>query len=200
MIGPSSQSGVLFSIGHSNQTIEAFLTLLQHHQIQVLIDVRSSPYSRYVPHFNGHPLRLALQNTGLHYVFLGKKLGGRPEGDEFYDANDHVLYDRLSSAPFFLEGIERLRQIGKRYRVAILCSEENPAVCHRHLLIGRVLRQQGCTLLHIRGDGRLHTEAEVASQAGACSSGHSLWEEACLQPETETWKSLRPVVRPKPHR
>jgi len=41
----------IFSIGHSNQPLEAFLSLLQQHSIQVLVDVRSSPYSKYVPHF-----------------------------------------------------------------------------------------------------------------------------------------------------
>jgi hypothetical protein len=191
------QPVVLFSIGHSNQTIESFLTLLHYHQFHVLLDVRSNPYSRYVPHFNAHPLRFAIQQAGMTYVFLGKKLGGRPEGDEFYDADNHVLYDRLSSSPFFLEGIERIIHIGRKYNAVILCSEENPAVCHRHLLIGRVLRQQGCTLRHIRGDGRLQTEADLAFQESAFSSGHSLWEESLAPHEAKAWKSVQPVLRNK---
>ncbi len=60
MINGADHSVVLFSIGHSNQSIEAFLELLRQHELQVLIDVRSSPYSKYVPHFNSAFLISAL--------------------------------------------------------------------------------------------------------------------------------------------
>ncbi len=46
------QAVTVYSIGHSNQSVKAFLELLRTHGIQILIDVRSSPYSKYVPHFN----------------------------------------------------------------------------------------------------------------------------------------------------
>lgn len=197
MIDGIDQPVVLFSIGHSNQPIETFLKLLHQHKLQVLIDVRSSPYSRYVPHFNSASLGPAVQQTGIKYVFMGKKLGGRPDGDEFYDADEHVLYDRMASAPFFLEGIERIKKIGKKYRAAILCSEENPAVCHRHLLIGRVLRQQGCELIHIRGNGRLQTEEELAIHEATPSYEQSLWGEPLVQQGESAWKSIRPVLRKK---
>ncbi|HEY1352935.1 MAG TPA: DUF488 domain-containing protein [Ktedonobacteraceae bacterium] len=192
MIHETSLPAVLFSIGHSNQSIETFLSLLHQHQLQVLVDVRSSPYSRHVPHFNSNHLSLAVQQTGIKYVFLGKKLGGRPDGDEFYDADDYVLYDQMATASFFQEGLERIKNIGNRYKAALLCSEENPAVCHRHLLIGRVLRQQGCHLMHIRGNGRLQTEEELAS-----SNEQSLWGEALAHHEEKAWKSIRPVLRKK---
>jgi uncharacterized protein (DUF488 family) len=41
----------LFSIGHSHHALDAFLDLLRRHGIEVLADVRSQPYSRFVPHF-----------------------------------------------------------------------------------------------------------------------------------------------------
>jgi uncharacterized protein (DUF488 family) len=72
----------IFSIGHSNQSVEAFLSLLQQHEIQVLVDVRSSPYSKYVPHFNSTPLAATLKRTGIKYMFMGQELGGRPDGEE----------------------------------------------------------------------------------------------------------------------
>ena len=53
-----------------------------------------------------------------------------------------------------------------RFRVALLCGEEDPAHCHRRLLVGRVLAERGHELLHIRGDGRVQSEAEVAAESG----------------------------------
>src|SRR5947209_5869026 len=129
----------LFSVGHSNHPLEKFIELLRSQQIEVLADVRSHPFSRFAPHFNGPSLAGALEAAGIRYLFLGKELGGRPVGEEFYDEEGRVLYNRLAASPLFRSGVERLRSGMRRYRVALMCSEENPDVCHRHLLIGRVL-------------------------------------------------------------
>jgi len=183
----------IFSIGHSNQPIEAFLALLQQHQIQVLVDVRSSPYSKYVSQFNSATLAVAVQQTGIKYMFMGKELGGRPDGDEFYDVEGHVLYNRVAEAPFFLEGINRLKRGGRTYKVAIMCSEEDPTACHRYLLIGRVLAKQGVDLLHIRGDGHVQTAAELSPSKEIVSAQPSLWGEQLPEQEEGAWKSIRRV-------
>ena len=187
----------IFSIGHSNQSIEDFLALLKQHAIQVLVDVRSSPYSKYVVHFNSVPLATAIKKAGLKYMFMGKELGGRPDGEEFYDTDSHVLYYRVAEAAFFLDGIKRLKEGGKMYKVAIMCSEEDPTDCHRHLLIGRVLTEQGVHLLHIRGDGHLQTEQELAPPEEEVSYEASLWGESVLVKEEDIWRSIRPVSRKK---
>jgi uncharacterized protein (DUF488 family) len=165
----------IFSIGHSNQSIEAFLALLRQYQIQVLVDVRSSPYSRYVPQFNSVPLAVAVRQVGIRYMFMGKELGGRPDGGEFYDTDGHVLYNRVAEASFFLDGINRLKKGGRTYRVAIMCSEEDPTVCHRHLLIGRVLAKQGVDLRHIRGDGHMQTAEDLSPREEIVSYQPSLF-------------------------
>lgn len=187
----------IFSIGHSNQPLEAFLALLRQHAIQVLVDVRSSPYSQYVSHFNSNPLATAVKKAGIKYTFMGKELGGRPDGDEFYDDHNHVLYNLVAESSFFLNGIERLIEGGKTYRVAIMCSEEDPTSCHRHLLIGRVLTGQGVNLLHIRGDGHIQTEQELTAPQEEASYEESLWGESVPVKEEEIWRSIRPVSRKK---
>jgi hypothetical protein len=77
--------GHLFSIGHSRHPLGAFLSLLAQHGIEVLVDVRSTPYSRFSPQLAIGALRAAVTGADRDYVFLGKELGGRPEGAEFYD-------------------------------------------------------------------------------------------------------------------
>jgi len=152
----------LFTIGHSNQALDDFLGLLQLHRIEAVADVRTVPRSRYVPHFSAGPLREALTGRGIAYIPMGRELGGRPEGDEFYDEHGHVLYGGLAATPAFRSGIDRVLAGTQTSRIALLCSEEDPSRCHRHLLIGRVLRARGVALSHIRRDGRVETEVELA--------------------------------------
>ena len=157
---------VVYSIGHSNQSFEQFLGLLRMHDIQVLVDVRSAPYSRYVPHFNERELRAATLDAGLKYVYLGRELGGRPDySPELYDDDGHALYSRIAQTTFFREGIERLTNGVSQFRVAMMCSEEDPTDCHRRLLVATVLSDAGVTTRHIRGDGRLDSDADLSQPA-----------------------------------
>jgi uncharacterized protein (DUF488 family) len=182
----------IYSVGHSNHSIEAFLALLSRHGIQSLVDVRSAPYSRYVTHFNRPELEDAIERHRIRYVFLGEELGGRPIGDEFYDEHDHVLYARMAQAPFFLRGLDKLVDEGVLYRTAMMCSEEDPTGCHRHLLIARVLESRGVRVLHIRGDDRVQTEEDLRPTP-------TLWDAELSPAEEEAaWKSIRPVSRRRP--
>ncbi|SRR6266568_2729839 len=197
MTKPDTERGAppgLYSIGHSNVALEALVDLLLWHSIDVVADVRTSPRSRYVPHFDAEPLRLALSQHAIKYVSLGKELGGRPDGDEFYDEQDHVLYGRVAATQTFQDGIERILKGAKDYRVALLCSEEDPTKCHRHLLIGRVLRDHGISLLHIRGDGRVQTENDLAAMEANKRSQPTLFES---RSEERQWRSIRSVSRRK---
>jgi uncharacterized protein (DUF488 family) len=187
-------AATLFTIGHSNHPLEHFLALLRGSGVEVLADVRTSPFSKYSPHFNGEHLRQAIADAGMTYQFLGDELGGRPVGDEFYDPAGHVLYNVVAAAPFFLRGIDRLTTGIRRQRVAMMCSEEDPAVCHRHLLVGRVLAEQGVALRHIRGDGRVQDDAEV--RAADRDPQPSLFPDA----EDDSWKSIRSVLPRSPQR
>jgi uncharacterized protein (DUF488 family) len=190
--------GCLYTIGHSNHPLDTFLGLLDAHAIQVLVDVRSQPYSKYTPHFASRQLKAAVTAREILYLYLGKELGGRPNGAEFYDADGYVRYDLVAESPLFLEGIARLEQGIGKYRVAAMCAEEDPAGCHRRLLIGRVLGARGTTVLHIRADGSLQPEEEFgATDAPRHASG-----QLTLFPDVEMreWKSTRSVLRKEPPR
>ena len=155
-----------FTIGHSNHEFPAWLALLRRHAVEVVVDTRSSPYSKYVPQFDKELMQRSLEPAGIRYLFLGAELGGRPANPDYYDASGHVLYSRLRDDARFQAGIARLEGGMERYRVALVCGEEDPAHCHRRLLIGRVLIERGHTMQHIRGDGRLESDETVATEAG----------------------------------
>ena len=129
----------LFTIGHSNTPLEHFVGLLKQHAIEVLVDVRSAPRSKYVAHFDKESLQNELPGQDIKYLYLGRQLGGRPENEAIYDDQGRALYYQMAESESFLAGIQRLESWLHGFRVAIMCCEEDPEVCHRHLLVGRVM-------------------------------------------------------------
>ncbi len=146
----------IYSIGHSNVDLGGFTALLSRYEIETLVDARSQPYSRYSPHFSRDALRRAINSAGIEYVFLGDRLGGRPEGEEFY-LNGKADYDAIETAPFYLEGIEQLLQLAARSRAAFMCSEADFKKCHRYHLITRTLVRRGVRVFHILHTGEIAT-------------------------------------------
>jgi uncharacterized protein (DUF488 family) len=181
----------IFTAGHSNHSLEDFLRLLAQHGIEVVVDTRSHPYSKYVSHFNREELAAALKEAGVKYLYLGRELGGRPDEQEYFDEGGHVLYYRLAQSRLFLGGIERVEAGSRQYRVALMCSEEDPAVCHRHLLVSRVLAERGANVRHIRADGTIQDYADIKAPE---EQQLLLFDIPGLNP----WKSLRSVSRKKP--
>ena len=154
----------VFTVGHSNHALDTFLALLQKHGINEVVDVRSSPYSRYAPHFNRDVLAKTLGGVdegGIKYVFMGGELGGRPADRSCYDAHGHVCYGRLANTDLFRRGIMQTIRIANEQRAVLMCSEKEPLDCHRTLLVARVLVEQGIVAKHILADGGLeeHTAA-----------------------------------------
>jgi uncharacterized protein (DUF488 family) len=184
----------LWTIGHSNHTSEHLVELLQGAGIEVLVDVRSQPYSRFSGHFNQEALKVSLGEAGLRYLFLGRELGGRPPEPEMYDEDGHVLYGEVAKSERFRAGLERLIAGARQYRVAMMCSEENPADCHRRLLIARVLRDEGVGVTHIRGDGDLVSEVELSRDVDGPEQPTLFGE------EERPWRSIRSVSRSTPPR
>jgi uncharacterized protein (DUF488 family) len=145
-------SQVVYSIGHSNGTIERLIGLLQQHSITAVADVRSQPYSRFNPQFNREVLAGSLKGVGLEYVFLGQELGARSDDPACY-RNGRAQYALIAKAGTFQRGIERLLSGAERFRLAILCAEKEPLVCHRGILISRHLHEIGMVVRHILEDG-----------------------------------------------
>lgn len=144
----------IYTVGHSTQPFESFLSLLSKNHISAVADVRSSPYSRHAPQFNTDALKSALKENGVAYVFLGKELGARSEDESCYIDNV-VSYQKLAKTSLFLSGIRRVEDGSQRYRIALMCSERDPTECHRTILISRVLQERGAQISHILGDGTL---------------------------------------------
>lgn len=179
----------VFTIGHSNHEIDTFLGLLIKNNIQILVDVRSSPYSRYVVQYNHDAIERLLEQANVEYQYFGGVLGGKPSDPDLYDDDGRVLYDRIAGSEWFQEGIDRLIQLIRNFTVAIMCSEENPSGCHRRLLLTRVLMERGVNVMHIRGDGSTQSEVELREAEEFKKSRGQL--SMFATGESEEWKSIR---------
>ena len=144
----------IYTIGHSDHTLEAFVGLLRRHGITLVVDVRSQPYSRWAHQFNRETLVQELVNAGLAYQFMGDSLGGRPADPTLYDAGEERPdYERMEQTPVYRAGIDQLRSLIPTKRVAVMCSEGDHRLCHRHVLITQTLLDHGVQVLHIQPDG-----------------------------------------------
>lgn len=150
----------IFTIGHSNHSIERFIDLLKQHEVSAIADVRSTPMSRFAPQFNQGALRGALTGAHVKYVFLGKELGARSADPRCY-IDGKVQYRRLAQTPDFASGIARLVYGVSREKIAIMCTEKEPLECYRTVLVSRVLVDRGLQVMHILGDGSVEFHDET---------------------------------------
>jgi uncharacterized protein (DUF488 family) len=133
----------IFTLGTSNRSWEEFIHLLRAHGIEMVIDVRSFPTSKF-DHFKRESMNPSLAEAGLGYYFLGKELGGYRKGG--YEAYTRTLE--------YLVGLELLERMASRCRSAFVCAERLPWRCHRRF-IGRSLKERGWEVTHIIDEKRV---------------------------------------------
>ena len=121
------------------------------------------PYSRFSPQFNREELKQSLRACSIAYVFLGKELGARSDDPLCYD-HGKVQYDRLAHTELFQQGLTRLQDGLKKYRLAVMCAEKEPLECHRSILVSRYLVALGLDVQHIHADGKLESHADALSR------------------------------------
>lgn len=162
--GPMFEDDVrvmIYTVGHSNHPIAHFLQLLQGQGVDLLVDVRSAPYSRFNPQFLRDALAAALQEHGIDYLFLGQELGARSKDPSCYDEDGRVSYRKLAATGLFRQGIDRLLAAAKARTVAIMCAEKDPLDCHRTILVARELVRRGESVAHILASGELESHDQA---------------------------------------
>ena len=150
----------LFTIGHSNHEVKTFTSLLQKHGITAVADVRSSPYSRFLPHFNRAALKEFLASEEICYVFLGQELGARPKNRDCY-IDGKAPYEKIAETNDFQEGIQRVLKGVKKHRLALMCAEKDPLTCHRAILVCQHLRHFDLEIAHILRNGELESHSHL---------------------------------------
>lgn len=129
----------LFTIGHSNHTLEEFIFLLKTYNINVLVDIRTVPKSRHVPWFNKEALSKALNKEKIKYLHNAKLGGLRHAAKDsvntgWRNASFRGFADYMQTRDFFA-GLKELNVLlSQQNSVAIMCAEAVPWRCHRSLI------------------------------------------------------------------
>lgn len=186
----------LFSIGHGQKSTEEFVAELRSFNIQYVIDVRSSPFSKWAPQFNRGTIEQILQPFGIFYVYMGDVIGGRPLNDSCFDTEGYFDYQKMAEMPQFQSGLDRLVKANEKgCRVAIMCSESDPSQCHRSKLIGRELFfRNNIEMGHIIAVNRAKSQVEIMTEL---DRGHGNWPNGDLfsPPAPPYFKSRKPYKK-----
>lgn len=155
---------MVWTIGHSDRTVAEFITAVSAIAAGAyVVDVRSCPYSRYVPQFNREPLRAALRAAGLHYVFMGAELGAQRRELEAYELGQ-VSFTKTMQLPLFQQGMARLQKgLSLGCPLVLMCAERDPLTCHRFALVARALCAHGVQVAHLVGD-KVLTQAQAETE------------------------------------
>jgi uncharacterized protein (DUF488 family) len=143
----------ILTVGHSTRSLDELVELLRHHRVGVLVDVRTVPASRRMPHFGRASLQDSMPAHGIEYIHV-PQLGGLRKAEpesinsgwrnvSFRGYADHMQTDE------FWNGIERLTSLPSG-QPAIMCAEAVPWRCHRSL-ISDALTVRGWMVGHITG-------------------------------------------------
>lgn len=152
---------ILFSIGYGSRSGPQVLELLESHGIELVVDVRTKPYSRFRPEFGREAFEAVLGHRGLGYRFMGDTLGGRPLDPRCY-IDGKVDYTLCRATAGFQEGMaDLLRAASGPRRVCLFCSEEAPQMCHRSKMIGVAWTELGGEVRHIDVSGQLVDQRTV---------------------------------------
>lgn len=155
----------VFSIGYSAfPDLACFFSEIKKNGIQVIIDVRSAPYSQHFPQFDKKHIEAACHEQKIYYRSYAEEFGARKQ-----DLNAMYLrylsFTELSRQPAFADGCEKiLRSVAQGYCMCLMCSEADPINCHRAIVIGKALKERGLTLTHILPGGTLETQDHLESR------------------------------------
>lgn len=149
----------IYTIGHSNLSLDEFYKILKTQDITCIIDVRSLPYSKYTSQFNKESISSFLKMKGILYAHFGIEFGARRNDcliNRTIIKNRHTIHklqvDFLEGMKTsnFLRGVNRLEKaISQGFKLSLMCSEANPLECHRFAFLARYLYEHGWDVEHI---------------------------------------------------
>ena len=152
----------VYTIGHSIHSIDFFLKLLNKFDINCVIDVRSTPFSKYAPQYNISEIKKLLNSNGIYYLFMGKEFGARQTDTTLYDSNGLLNFEKVIKSNQFQFGIKRVKEgLDKGFNITFMCTEKDPIDCHRSILVGRAFHDEKFDVLNIIEDGYIQTQEEL---------------------------------------
>ncbi|MCB9811254.1 DUF488 domain-containing protein [Candidatus Nomurabacteria bacterium] len=122
----------VYTIGHSTRAISEFIQKLKEHNIEILVDIRTYPRSRFQPQYNQKALADSLSSVGVFYIYRGKNLGGKEENVDYEETIDELVDIIIGGET-----------------VCVMCSEGDYRKCHRSEMLEPSFRERGVNVNHL---------------------------------------------------
>ncbi|ENZ02486.1 hypothetical protein HMPREF1092_01721 [Clostridium thermobutyricum] len=152
----------VFTIGHTNYSIDKFIDLIRKFNINCVVDVRSTPFSKYTPQFNENNLKLELNKRGIYYIKMGNEFGARRKNKKLYTVDGYLDFEKTRKDKDFLKGIERIKQgCNKGFNITLMCTERDPIDCHRTILVSKGLKDNGFNIKHILPNAEIQSQKKI---------------------------------------
>lgn len=152
----------IFAIGHSNYPFDKLINMIKKYNINCVVDIRETPYSKYNIQYNREVFNESLRNSGFVYIYMGKEFGAKRANKNVYTQEDYADFEKVANEDIFLKGIERLKkgcQMG--YKIVLLGAMQEPIRCHRSILVGKVLNEEGFNVKYIMHEGNLASQEDI---------------------------------------
>ena len=152
----------IFTIGHSNYKIEKLIDMLRYYNIDCVVDIRGTPYSKYNVQYNKEIIKATLIKEGFVYIYMAKEFAAKRENKESYNKEGYSDFEKVIYEEDFKNGIKRLKTgCEKGYRIALLGAMQDPIRCHRSILVGRELVKNGFKVNHILDDYSIASQNDI---------------------------------------
>ena len=144
----------IFTIGHSNYDVERLIDMLRRYNINCVVDIRGTPYSKYNIQYNKETIQKTLEREGFIYIYMANELGAKRDNKESYNEEGYSDFEKVINEESFIRGIDRLIDgCNKNFRIAVLG--------HRAILVGRALRDAGFKVKHILHDYSIGNQEDI---------------------------------------
>lgn len=152
----------IFTIGYSNYPYEKFMKMIKKYDINCVVDIRETPYSKYNFQYNREAFRESLKKSGITYIYMGDEFGAKRQTKESYNKDGYADFKKVVKEELFLEGVERLKKgIEMGYHIVLLAAMQDPIRCHRSIMVGRYLNKHGFDVKYILHEGNLGSQNDI---------------------------------------
>lgn len=152
----------IFTIGHTNYSVEKFVDLIRAYNINCVVDVRSTPFSKYTPQFNENNIKSELNKRGIYYLKMGNEFGARRNNRELYTIDGYLDFEKTRKDVEFLKGVERIKQgCNKGFNITLMCTEKDPFDCHRTIMVSKGLKDNGIIINHILPNKEIQSQDKI---------------------------------------
>ena len=152
----------LYTIGYSGFSINNFISSLHWHGINVLIDVRSNPYSSLFSQFNKEQLNTVLTANSIYYRNYAKEFGAQQTDRSFYTPQGYLDFETFTDSDAFADGYRRIEDgLKQKYTFAFMCAEKDPIDCHRAIMISKTFKDNGYEVLHLLPENKQLSQLDI---------------------------------------